>query len=294
VITSRAVAGQDRFTLDDSGRNVIIVGKVYADRQGISPQTLGTMTFRGTVTLGSDRGLEVNDTFQVVGIYESGFVFGDNQVFLPIETFQRVFKPRVDFSEVFVTVDSVENVAQVEKGLKAILGNKGDVLPLSPIATIAAESLSSVEGNVGVVALVTVVAASVIILLLLILVTRERTREIGILQAVGASKKDVAGQFASESLVQALLGGLGGFGLYLAAGPALALLIVSPLGSGARTVSGVHGENPIPAILSTTSFGASAEFLGIALGIAVLTALLGTLYAVLRAIRLRPVEAIRG
>ncbi len=290
VVSSRVVAGNGAFGPEDMGKNVALVGTGFAERHNISPVSLGSVALQDSTKDTKFQATEV----RVIGIFETGFVFGDNQIFLPVDTLRRVSGSNLEFSEVFVIVDSVENVARVEKDLKVLLGNKGDVLPLSPIATVAAGALNSVEGNVGIVAVVTLIAGTVIIFLLMVLITRERKREIGILQALGGSNRDVAGQFATEGLAQAVLGGLVGFGLYLAAGPFLAALIVTPLGYGARRVSGIHGENPIPAILSTTSFGASAEYLGIALGVALITALLGTLYTVLRIIRLRPVEAIRG
>lgn len=93
-------------------------------------------------------------------------------------------------------------------------------------------------------------------------------------KALGASNADVAGQFAGEALALALLGG--------AAGLALA--------AGGGSVLG-------DALVGTTQAGTQAApdvgTLALGLALAVGFGLLGALYTVLGAVRLRPVEAIR-
>ena len=96
----------------------------------------------------------------------------------------------------------------------------------------------------------------------------ERTREIGIRKAIGASNGAVVMQFITEALMMCLLGGLLGFGLgYLAAFAISLFLYFAPAFTWLS--------------------------LGIALGMAVVVGVLFGLYPAFRASRKNTIEALR-
>jgi len=96
----------------------------------------------------------------------------------------------------------------------------------------------------------------------------ERTKEIGVRRAVGATQSDILGQFLSESVVQCLIGGAIGIG----AGFVMAVMI-----------------------RSFTSFPASVQTWVAALGFGLSTGigLFFGIYPATRAARLDPVAALR-
>ena len=100
----------------------------------------------------------------------------------------------------------------------------------------------------------------------------ERTREIGIRKAIGASDGQVMRQFILESGVIGLLGGLGGL--------ALGLLVASA-GNAAGAASGQA------LFLVTTRLMAGS------VGFAVVLGVVSGLYPAWHAARLNPVEALR-
>jgi putative ABC transport system permease protein len=113
-----------------------------------------------------------------------------------------------------------------------------------------------------------VVGGIVIMNVMLVSVT-ERTKEIGVRRAVGATQQDVLRQFLAESVVQCLAGGLVGIG----AGFVIALLL-----------------------RDFTSFPATVKTWVVVLGIA-LSSLIGIffgIYPAVRAARLDPVTALRA
>lgn len=115
------VAGRD-LTAADEGKDVALVGLEYARKMGITLKNFrpGESIFvkdmlrdgepgvvkRGTRTIGGR-------PFRVVGLFTSGYAFGDNQIFLPYTTFQRHYGMTDRISKLFVTVDRVENIPAV-------------------------------------------------------------------------------------------------------------------------------------------------------------------------------------
>jgi putative ABC transport system permease protein len=96
----------------------------------------------------------------------------------------------------------------------------------------------------------------------------ERTKEIGLLKAIGAKQKDILTQFLVESIVMTLIGGIIGIIIGI---------------SGAWLVSklaGIPFVVSIPAIL-------------IAVGVSTLVGIVFGLYPARRAARLSPIDALR-
>lgn len=253
------IAGRT-FSSDDAHASVAVVGRLYArQRLGIEKPSPAAIAGRQVVLHGRP--------FQVVGIYTTGNDFGDNHVFIPIAAFRATFNPGLKLSKIFVTVDSVANVEQVANDLKQQLP-EADVVNTPEAVSTARTTLGSLSIASAYAALLLFTIGAVLVVFVMILSTRERIREIGTLKALGASNREVVIQFLAEALA---MSGLGGFG---------AALLVAPL---ARVVSLVLG-------LPLTFDGQVVA--SILIG-SVVFAALGSLYPVIRGVRLSPVEAMR-
>jgi putative ABC transport system permease protein len=123
------------------------------------------------------------------------------------------------------------------------------------IVMLALSSVGLMVGGVGVIGI------------MLISVT-ERTREIGVRKAVGATRREILWQFLVEAGVLTFLGGASG------------LLL------GGLAAEAVEAATPIPASIPLWSVVA-------ALGMALLTGMLFGLLPAVRASRLDPVDALR-
>jgi putative ABC transport system permease protein len=118
------------------------------------------------------------------------------------------------------------------------------------------------------VVVIGIVVGGIVIMNIMLMSVTERTREIGIRKALGASRRDIRRQFFAEALTLSLLGGIAG----LAAGFTLAAL--------------VQAISPLPARVTTWSIGL-ALLLGIVVGVVF------GVYPAHRASRLDPIEALR-
>jgi len=103
----------------------------------------------------------------------------------------------------------------------------------------------------------------------------ERTKEIGILKAIGWSNTNVVNQIVTESLVQATIGGLVGCGL----GYLFAVYVLSTIGGEIGGALNLVSVDPL--------------LIGIGFAVALLTGITAGLFSSLRAARLTPVKAIK-
>src|SRR6266700_1382542 len=117
------------------------------------------------------------------------------------------------------------------------------------------------------VVIIGIVVGGIVIMNIMLMSVTERTREIGILKSLGASRRDIRRQFLAESAILSLLGGIAG----LAVGTGLAGL--------------VQVLSPLPARVTPWSIG-----LALALGVVVGVAF--GVYPAHRASRLDPIEAL--
>lgn len=278
----------------DAGRPVAVIGKLFADQYDL---VLGDAFLLPPSRIApQDRAspdAEIQPLrLEVVGVFESGFAFGDAQVFLPLDVAQRAFGQLGRASHVFVTVDSVRNVDQVERDLRLAFAGRVDIITGQDQARRFAETLAVLEGNANLGAGVALAVAALIVAFAMALVTRERTREIGVLKALGATDGKVAAQFVGEALGLSLAAGLLGTALYAFAGPALTKLLLPPVATAAAQA--LHGATDPLSVVGVRA-AASVSWGGVALGVgvALVLAILGSLYPVRQAVGLRPAEAIR-
>lgn len=288
----RLVAGRS-FTPEDRARPVAIVGAVYARQYGL--KVGDRFTLRADRVLLQDRpnpNVRLQDTeVEVIGIFESGFVFGDNQIFVPLDVAQRTFKQEGKITHIFVTAASTDVVEQVEGDLFEAFAGQADVISGQSAARSWARTLGAIRISSVMGAAVAVGVGALVTLFTMALVTRERTREIGVLKAIGASDGDIARLFIAESLTLSALGGLAGLAIFWATGTRLAAAILGIASVTLNPQTFMGGENPASAIRVDLSLAWST--VAYAFGLVFVLGALGSVYPAAKAAKMRPVEAIR-
>lgn len=286
----RIIAGRD-FTPEDAGQDVAIIGQGYAAWAGIKPEDMGsaTLTIDPTrthpVIFAMDRPTRA---LKIIGMYASGYVFGDLQLFMPLDTFRSIYGTARGISWVFVKVDSVEHVAAVAQRLKETVGDVADILVPESAAVFTAMTSRTVVQLARAGGLLAIALMVVVVFFVLLMLVRERAREIGTLKAIGASDGGVALQVLTEAVAFSLAGGLLGLVLFRGFGQ-LATGRLFAMGIGPFLPSQYR---PLFESLTLTS-QLSARLFALVLLVAVIAAVLGGAYGLWRAIRLSPLEAMR-
>lgn len=73
--------------------------------------------------------------------------------------------------------------------------------------------LSSITGSAGAIGLITLIGAAIGLMNIMLVAVNERTKEVGLIKAIGGKSKNVRQQFLFESMIISLLGAL--FGIFL-------------------------------------------------------------------------------
>ncbi|MDD4135311.1 MAG: ABC transporter permease [Eubacteriales bacterium] len=254
---------------DVSNRSfVAVLGQEAAQELFGSVRALGqTFTFQGY-------------PFVVVGVLDAiGTSFagsGDNLVIIPFTVGERVFQ-RKGISSIYISAASADRVKEAETAIRAFMDKKLVGVSSSTTYSIynqtaVLDTLSTATATLtlmlGGIAAISLLVGGIGIMNIMLVSVTERTREIGIRKAIGASRGNILSQFLVEALVVSVLGGLIGLGLSL-----LAARLLEPLLKMQMSIS------PIVAILAV----GFSLFIGVVFG----------LYPANKASRLLPVEALR-
>ncbi len=192
-----------------SGSKIGVLGNVAAEELFGSPaDAVGrTIRFEG-------------QRFKVIGVTEKkGDAEADNAFYVPYKTTFGNINPNKTFWGIYLGVKSDDMVAAAKvKAEDALLEryNEDDFA-----VTEQAELLNSINQIFGIINTVLVAIGSISLIVggigimnIMYATVTERTKEVGIRRAVGATERDIMLQFLTESLILSLFGGI--LGLILA------------------------------------------------------------------------------
>lgn len=253
------------------GAPVCILGKTIVEELYGDRQPLGT-------TLRLDR-----SSCQVIGVLaEKGNTAGNDQddvLLMPWKAVQRRFKGRDEVDIIFAGTRSPDQVPRIKSSIEILLRTRRgitgedaeddfEVRDLQEIVQTLEQVTLTLTALLGAIAAISLLVGSIGIMNIMLVSVTERTREIGVRLAIGATARDVQIQFLVEASVLSAIGGVIGIIVGLGTTWVIATLLELPL-----VVS-------YPAVL--ISFGFSA-LIGIVFGFV----------PARKAAHLNPIEALR-
>ncbi|MCY0909398.1 MAG: multidrug ABC transporter substrate-binding protein [Sulfobacillus thermosulfidooxidans] len=220
--------------------------------------------------------------FRVIGVLKSegtnGFINQDDRIVIPITTDMNLLDGTTYLTGIYAAAKSPADMAMAEAEITSTLRVANQILPgqannftLLTSATFLS-TLTSITGILtdllaGVAGISLVVGGIGIMNIMLVSVT-ERTREIGIRKAIGASKGVILAQFVVEAVLVSIIGGLIGVAIGV---------LGAVIGGSVFHLSGLVGMNAV----------------GLAFGFAALVGIVFGVYPARKAANLNPIDALR-
>lgn len=194
---------------ENSSKDAAVIGKRIAERLFQENVPIGkSFEFRGR-------------NFIVRGVFDefltSPLVPGadyNNAVFIPYDVSKELTNGQTHIYQILVKPDKPENAprvaANIQSSLKASRGGQEDftVLRQDENLALADELLSLLTAMITAVAGVSLVVGGIGIMNIMLVSVSERTQEIGIRKAVGATNQQILSQFMLEAAVLSFVGGV--------------------------------------------------------------------------------------
>ena len=261
---------QGRFFTDGenrSGARVLVIGGDVADALFPNEDPLDKYVKIG------------NYKFRVIGILKKmgkfmGLFSMDNQATMPIGTYKRLYARRGWMTlRVKLNTEDVEiakgDVRGVIRTLRRLKPSEKDNFGINQSSTLEAQynAIKLAIGGTGIfITALSLIVGGIGIMNIMFVSVKERTREIGIRKALGATRNMILGQFLMEAVMICLIAGL--FGMGIAYG--LSIII--------------------------NNFFPSSMPIGLAIGAIMLSLIIGVVSGLVpsyRAARLDPIDALR-
>jgi len=195
-----------------------------ADRKRVA--VLGASVARSLFPLSDPRGQSVllgGDWFQVVGVLEGRATSRkagpirtrdvNRAIFVPLPALDRGPDPRPDgIDELVLRVADADRVVATAEVVRALLGRTAGGAPLEVV--VPREILRQRERTqrifnvvTGAIAAISLLVGGIGIMNIMLASVAERTREVGIRRALGATRRDISAQFLAESSLLTTAGG---------------------------------------------------------------------------------------
>lgn len=171
-----------------------------------------------------------NKAFTIIGVASSGSIlfgsFFDNALFIPLNTALHQVTGSSHIREMDIAVKNTDLMNETVAQVSALLRERHNLKETEEndfIVATAADSLSIVQTVTSVLTLlivaisaISLVVGGVGVMNIMLVSVTERTREIGLLKAIGAQEKDILLQFLIEAMVMTGVGGIIGILLGIA------------------------------------------------------------------------------
>ena len=163
----------------------------------------------------------------------------DDQIFLPITTLERNITGDDNITIIVTATRSEATVEKAKEEIVQVLRERHHIKPgatddfdvstVQEMAELAVILTTTMQLLIAMIASISLVVGGIGIMNIMLVSVTERTREIGIRMAIGATPSDVLMQFLIEAVVLALVGGVMGITLGIAGAVGLAHLAGWPV-----------------------------------------------------------------
>ncbi len=242
----------------------VILGSTVAEEAGTAAGDYWTIP-------GKDVRLKVSGVLARTKTQDDGFAF------LPTRTHQRIFNLEGKLVVILIKAKQVDRSEELVASLQATEVDM-NVFPLTELLGTIGDLMANTKVFVSAIVIIAVLIGGVGVLNTVLMAVFERTREIGMMKAMGASRGDIFKLVWAETILTTLAGGIAGVGI--------------AIGSSRVVEAFIRGM--IPFAPDGSLIGFNLATLGMSLALSLGLGLAAGLYPAWRAASVLPVEAIRA
>ena len=239
-----------------NGSKELVIGKLSSDQLN---KTVGD-----TIVMDGDE-------WKIVGLFETGDPNLDSGLFSSLEEVQTLMDDEKNISGMYVKLDKNAELEEVRESIENKYGDNVSVIASLADSESSGQIIDMINGVKWGISLLAIVIGGIGIINTMIMSVYERTREIGVLKAVGWSSKRIVGMILGESIVITLTAGV--------VGSIVGYLLIVGVDS-LNVLGGMH-----PSL--------TANLFLEAMVICLIVGIIGGLYPAIKASRLPPTEALR-
>jgi putative ABC transport system permease protein len=216
----------------ESGRNVCVIGKDVALKLFGEKQE---RALEKVIRVGSNK-------YRVIGITKekgsSAFLQADNIVISTFTNVRRLYANKNQSYSIAVMVDDImrmdDAIGEAEGAFRPIRGltvteeNNFYVDKSDSIAETFIGLLGTISAAAGAIGFITLIGAAIGLMNIMLVAVSERTKEVGLIKALGGKRNAIRSQFLYESVIISLLGAAIGIVLGVAVGNLVGSLMGTP------------------------------------------------------------------
>jgi len=211
--------------------------------------------------------------FKITGTFETGNFMTDGGIMMSLSTLQNLTSNQNKVSNILVKVTDNANVTTVSQTIESTYPNQVSTTTAEATAGRINQGLGFIDTASWAISLLAIFIGAVGVINTMIMTVYERTREIGVLKAVGWKDSRILGMILGESIVLTLIA--------FVVGTVIAVVGVEVL------------LTLVPSVGSVIKPSFAIDIFLRAFGIAFIVGIIGGLYPAYRASRLSPTEALR-
>lgn len=222
-----------------------------------------------------------NMNFKIIGVLEATGGMSsssDDSVFIPITTAQRYFSGDEYVNTIIVKAVDQDSMTAIQDDITALLLRRHKITDsanadfsvrnMADLVEMASSITGTLTALLGAIGGISLLVGGIGIMNMMLTSVTERTKEIGLRKAIGATRRDITSQFLMESIMLTFFGGI--FGIIF--GYVAAMLIAQ---------------------FSTINASITVSSILLAFGVSALVGLVFGYYPARRAAKLNPIEALR-
>jgi putative ABC transport system permease protein len=247
----------------DNEDNVMVIGSSLAEKEKLKAGD--------PLPFGPDK-----IPFTIVGVLEQTGTQDDEFHFLPLSVAQRTFDKPDQVTTIAIRVKDIARITEISKKVESIPDVQ--VVTMTQVMGTIMNLVGSARTLLVSVIVVAIFISAVGIINTLLMSVNERTREFGMMKAIGASGMDIGKLVLIETMLITVIGGIVG-------------LLLSTLGSSLIEgfVKGIIPYAPNGRLMTP-----EPGLIGICLAFSIVIGFVCGIFPAIRSSRLTPMEAIRG